>query len=125
MTFSPSRGLLRQSMADRLDSPLQNLLALSLPAEVIPAYCNRLHRPEVNATWAVCRGCTRERTWVVLAPKDSGHHLGLTTGILLIRSELAASPVHSDVGELGGARLGCNMEPHNSFAERVTHHLSH
>ena len=125
MTFSPSRGLLRQSMAGKLGSSLQNLLALPLPAEVIPAYCNRLHRPEVHATWAVCRARTRERTWVVLAPEDWGHHLGLTEPILLIRSELAAGPVHSDVGELSGARLGCNMEPHNTLAERVTHHLSH
>ena len=36
MTFSPSWGLLSQSMAGNLDSPLQNPLALSLPA-----YCNR------------------------------------------------------------------------------------
>ena len=76
-------------------------------------------------TWAVCKGRTRERTWVVLAPEAWGHHLGLTTRILLIRSELAAGPVHSDVGELSGARLGCNMEPHNTLAERVMHHLSH
>ena len=31
----------------------------------------------------------------MLAPEDWGHHLGLTTRILRIKSELAAGPVHS------------------------------
>ena len=61
----------------------------------------------------------------MLAPENWGHHLGLLTLILLIRSELPAGPVHSDVGKLKGACHGCNMEPHNTLAERVTHHLSH
>ena len=61
----------------------------------------------------------------MLAPEDWGHHLVLTTRILLIVSELGAGAVHCDVGGLSGARLGCKMEPENTLAERVTHHLSH
>ena len=79
-----------------------------------------------NTTWTLCGECPRERTWVVFAPEDWVHHLGLAGRILLISSWLAAGPVRSDVGELRGA-IGWYMEPIvqcSTLANRVRNPLS-
>ena len=49
-------------------------------------YLGLSQHPVINTRWALYGGCPRENTWVVLAPEGWGHHPGLTTQILRIRS---------------------------------------
>ena len=80
MTFSPSHVL--QSPTDgrqpRLSSPesANSLSACKGTTCIFPQVTSRRgqhdlglsQHPVINTSWALCRGCPRERTWVLLAP---------------------------------------------------------
>ena len=62
-------------MAGKLDCPLQSLLAFSQPAEILPAYSNRQHSPEVNTTWTSNNPSVQHDLDVVWGVPQ-GEHLG-------------------------------------------------
>ena len=67
-------------MVGKLDSPIQSLLALSLPAEILPACFNSQHRQKLNTTWA-----SNNTQWSTRVGRSVGSAVGRGLGLYLLQ----------------------------------------